>query len=236
MECGFEAYEPMKRWMDEEFREQPWHGIARELMPEALFKARKSPLHPIIHNKSPQYLPPLDKGFIDAYSVFGMNNSGSMVPLEENNRWVFSLTLKGNMPNVTFLLGCSGYRYRASLTNVANTGMKVAKRRPPMLMKLRLALQASSTRSSQLPPSQKPVKPQVSFSPGNDPKPQTPPIKDPWGCKGKMFLEEDNIALNNEHGNTVGGHGSKRGLGDTSGLLRWHWRVPAYSDDMGGSP
>jgi hypothetical protein len=47
MERDFEAYEPMKRWKDEEFREQPWHGIARELMPEALFKARKFSLHPI---------------------------------------------------------------------------------------------------------------------------------------------------------------------------------------------
>jgi hypothetical protein len=47
MECDFEAYEPMKRWKDEEFQEQPWHGIARELMPEALFKACKFSLHPI---------------------------------------------------------------------------------------------------------------------------------------------------------------------------------------------
>ena len=47
MEYDFEAYEPMKRWKDEEFREQPWHGIARELMPEALFKARKFSLNPI---------------------------------------------------------------------------------------------------------------------------------------------------------------------------------------------
>jgi hypothetical protein len=47
MEYDFEAYEPMKRWEGEEFREQPWHGIARELMQEALFKARKFSLHPI---------------------------------------------------------------------------------------------------------------------------------------------------------------------------------------------
>jgi hypothetical protein len=66
----------------------------------------------------------------------------------------------------------------------------------------------------------KPVERQVSFGPDNDPKPQTPPIKDLWGYKGKMFLDEDNLALNNEHCNTVGGHGSKKGLGDTPGLLR----------------
>ena len=47
IECDFEAYEPMKRWKDEKFREQPWHGIARELMSEAPFKARKFSLHPI---------------------------------------------------------------------------------------------------------------------------------------------------------------------------------------------
>jgi hypothetical protein len=34
MECDFEAYNPMKRWEDEKFREQPWHGIARDLMSE----------------------------------------------------------------------------------------------------------------------------------------------------------------------------------------------------------
>jgi len=47
MEYDFEAYEPMKRWKDEKFREQPWHGIARELMPEALFPPHKFSLHPI---------------------------------------------------------------------------------------------------------------------------------------------------------------------------------------------
>jgi len=33
-----------------------------------------------------------------------------------------------------------------------------------------------------------------------------------------MFLDEDNLALNNEHCNTVGGYGSKKGLGNTPGL------------------
>ncbi len=32
MERDSEAYEPVKRWKDEKFQEQPWHGIARELM------------------------------------------------------------------------------------------------------------------------------------------------------------------------------------------------------------
>jgi hypothetical protein len=35
-----------------------------------------------------------------------------------------------------------------------------------------------------------------------------------------MVLDEDNLALNNEHCNMVEGHGSKKGLGDTLGLLR----------------
>jgi len=29
MKYDFEAYEPMKRWKDEEFQEQPWQGIYR---------------------------------------------------------------------------------------------------------------------------------------------------------------------------------------------------------------
>jgi hypothetical protein len=32
VERDFEVYEPMKRWEDEKFQEQAWHGIARELM------------------------------------------------------------------------------------------------------------------------------------------------------------------------------------------------------------
>ena len=32
VEHGSEAYTPLQRWEHENFREQPWHGIARELM------------------------------------------------------------------------------------------------------------------------------------------------------------------------------------------------------------
>jgi hypothetical protein len=55
----------------------------------------------------------------------------------------------------------------------------------------------------------KPVEPQASVGPDNDPKPQIPPIKDPWGYKGKMLLDEDNLALNNEPCNIIGGHVNK---------------------------
>jgi len=34
IETCLEAYEPIKRWQDEKFQEQPWHGIARDLMPD----------------------------------------------------------------------------------------------------------------------------------------------------------------------------------------------------------
>lgn len=32
LEHGPEAYTPLQRWERESFREQPWHGIARELI------------------------------------------------------------------------------------------------------------------------------------------------------------------------------------------------------------
>jgi hypothetical protein len=34
IEHGLEAYEPIKRWQDERFQVQPWHAIARDLMPD----------------------------------------------------------------------------------------------------------------------------------------------------------------------------------------------------------
>jgi hypothetical protein len=47
--------------------------------------------------------------------------------------------------------------------------------------------------------SAKPLDPPVLLGPDNDPEPQIPPIKDPWGHKSKWPLDEDNLAFNNEY-------------------------------------
>ncbi len=51
----------------------------------------------------------------------------------------------------------------------------------------------------------------------NELKPQTPPIKDLWGYKYKMHLDEHSLALNSEYCSMVGGQGENKGLKKTLG-------------------
>jgi hypothetical protein len=117
------------------------------------------------------------------------------------------------MPNATFLLHKSGAQ-RIPVSSIVDESSRPGREscKEKTIDGHEVNISAASLVNPKQPVSTMPtafakhVEPQFFAGPDNDPKPQIPPIKDPWGYKGKIFLDEDNLALNNELCNMIEGH------------------------------